>query len=138
MVFNFRRKETMTSTSQLPILQVDALRKTYRKLVAVRDISFAVYPQQVFCLVGPNGAGKTSVIDCIVGLKKPDGGDVHLFGERVSNLQRRNDIRSRIGIQLFRNFTLCFCPYFGRVCVYISPVGLCKYYYFYSITITYL
>lgn len=99
MVFNFRRKETMTSTSQLPILQVDALRKTYRKLVAVRDISFAVYPQQVFCLVGPNGAGKTSVIDCIVGLKKPDGGDVHLFGERVSNLQRRNDIRSRIGIQ---------------------------------------
>ena len=89
----------MTSTSQRPILQVDALRKTYRKLVAVRDIGFAVYPQQVFCLVGPNGAGKTSVIDCIVGLKKPDGGDVHLFGERVSNLQRRNDIRSRIGIQ---------------------------------------
>lgn len=89
----------MTSTSQRPILQVDALRKTYRKLVAVRDIGFTVYPQQVFCLVGPNGAGKTSVIDCIVGLKKPDGGDVHLFGERVSNLQRRNDIRSRIGIQ---------------------------------------
>ena len=89
----------MTSTSQVPILKVNTLRKTYRKLVAVRDISFAVYPQQVFCLVGPNGAGKTSVIDCIVGLKKPDSGDVHLFGENVSNLQRRKDIRSRIGIQ---------------------------------------
>ena len=52
------RKETMTSTSQRPILQVDALRKTYRKLVAVRDIGFAVYPQQVFCLVGPQWRGQ--------------------------------------------------------------------------------
>jgi len=55
---------------QMPILQVSNLCKTYDKLVAVRDVSFAVYPQQVFCLVGPNGAGKTSIIDCTVGLKK--------------------------------------------------------------------
>ena len=100
----------MTSTSstsspdsgrqeQVPILQIDTLCKTYGKLVAVQGASFTVYPQQVFCLVGPNGAGKTSIIDCIIGLKKPDSGDVNLFGERIPDLRRRKDIRSRIGIQ---------------------------------------
>ena len=102
--------EIMTSTSstsspdsgcreQTPVLQINALRKTYDKLVAVQKASFTVYPQQVFCLVGPNGAGKTSIIDCIVGLKKTDSGDIHLFGESIPNLRRRKDIRSRIGIQ---------------------------------------
>ena len=100
----------MTSTSnfsppasdyreQTPVLQINALRKSYGKLVAVQNANFTIYPQQVFCLVGPNGAGKTSIIDCIVGLKKPDSGDVHLFGERIPDLRRRKDIRSRIGIQ---------------------------------------
>ena len=84
---------------QIPILQINALRKVYGDLVAVQNASFTVYPQQVFCLVGPNGAGKTSIIDCIVGLKKPDSGDIHLFGESIPDLRRRKDIRSRIGIQ---------------------------------------
>ena len=100
----------MTSTSnfsspasdyrkQTPVLQINALCKSYGKLVAVQNTNFTVCPQQVFCLVGPNGAGKTSIIDCIVGLKKPDSGDIHLFGERIPDLRRRKDIRSRIGIQ---------------------------------------
>ena len=100
----------MTSTSstsspssscreQTPILQINALHKAYGKLVAIQDVSFAVYPQQVFCLVGPNGAGKTSIIDCIVGLKKPDSGDIHLFGESIPDLRRRKDMRSQIGVQ---------------------------------------
>ena len=84
---------------QTPVLQINALHKTYGKLVAVQNVSFSIYPQQVFCLVGPNGAGKTSIIDCIVGLKKPDSGDIHLFGESIPDLRRRKDIRSRIGIQ---------------------------------------
>ena len=84
---------------QTPTLQINALHKNYGELVAVQGVSFAVYPQQVFCLVGPNGAGKTSIIDCIVGLKKPDSGDIHVFGEKITNLRRRRDIRSRIGIQ---------------------------------------
>lgn len=82
-----------------PILQINALRKSYGKLVAIQNASFAVYSQQVFCLVGPNGAGKTSIIDCIIGLKRPDSGDIHLFGERIADLRRHKDIRSKIGVQ---------------------------------------
>ncbi len=90
---------TESSRDQMSIIQVNNLHKSYGKIVAVEDVSFTVYPQQVFCLVGPNGTGKTSIIDCIVGLKNPDSGDIHLFGERIPDLQRRKDIRSRIGIQ---------------------------------------
>ena len=90
---------TRPDRDRMPIVQVSNLCKSYDKLVAVQNASFTVYPQQVFCLVGPNGAGKTSIIDCIVGLKKPDSGDIHLFGENVPDLRRRRDIRSRIGIQ---------------------------------------
>ncbi|MDE3259269.1 MAG: ATP-binding cassette domain-containing protein [Gemmatimonadota bacterium] len=82
-----------------PVLEVKNLRKTYGKLVAVSEVSFSVFPKQVFCLVGPNGSGKTSIIDCILGLKKPDLGDVFIFGERCRNLLRRKDLLSRIGIQ---------------------------------------
>ena len=106
--------EIMTSTSsasspgngcreKMPILKVDALHKSYGKYIAVQNTSFAVYPRQVFCLVGPNGAGKTSIIDCIVGLKRPDSGDIQLLGESIPDLRRRKDIRSRIGIQFQEN-----------------------------------
>ena len=84
---------------QIPIIEVSNLCKSYDEFVAVQNASFTVYPQQIFCLVGPNGAGKTSTIDCIVGLKKPDSGYIHLFGERIPDLRRRKDIRGRIGIQ---------------------------------------
>ena len=84
---------------QTPIIKVSNLCKSYEKIIVVQNVSFTVYPQQVFCLVGPNGTGKTSIIDCILGLKKPDSGDIHLLGESISNLRRRKDIRSRIGVQ---------------------------------------
>ena len=82
-----------------PLIQVSNLCKSYDKVTVVQNASFTVYPQQVFCLVGPNGTGKTSIIDCILGLKNPDSGDIHLFGESISNLRRRRDIRSQIGVQ---------------------------------------
>ncbi|MDE0555569.1 MAG: ABC transporter ATP-binding protein, partial [Candidatus Poribacteria bacterium] len=88
-----------TSGDQIPIIQVSNLCKSYDGFAAVQNANFTVYPQQVFCLVGPNGAGKTSIIDCIVGLKKPDAGDIHLFGESIPDLRRRKDICSKIGIQ---------------------------------------
>lgn len=87
------------SGDQIPIIEVSNLCKSYDGFAAVQNANFTVYPQQVFCLVGPNGAGKTSIIDCIVGLKKPDTGDIHLFGESISDLRRRKDICSKIGIQ---------------------------------------
>jgi ABC-2 type transport system ATP-binding protein len=62
------------------IVQVERLRKTYGAIVAVEDISFEVKPGEIFGMVGPNGAGKTTTIECLEGLRKPDGGKVRVLG----------------------------------------------------------
>jgi len=83
---------------KMTVIQVDGLRKTYGDLVAVDGISFEVAEGEVFGMVGPNGAGKTTTIECIEGLRKPDGGRIH-----VLDMEPERDgyqLRRRIGVQL--------------------------------------
>jgi ABC-2 type transport system ATP-binding protein len=60
-------------------LQVDAVTKTYDKVVAVRDLSMSIEPGEMFGLIGPDGAGKTTTIRLMCGLLKPDAGSVRVF-----------------------------------------------------------
>lgn len=55
-------------------ITVQGLRKNYKTLRAVDGISFEVYQGEIFGMVGPNGAGKTTTIECVEGLRRPDGG----------------------------------------------------------------
>jgi len=83
---------------QKPIVQVEHLRKVYGSTVALDDVSFEIYQGEIFGMVGPNGAGKTTTIECIEGLRRPDGGHIRVLG-----LDPHRDgyaLRSRIGIQL--------------------------------------
>ena len=81
-----------------PILTVDNLRKTYGNLVAVDGISFQVQEGEVFGMVGPNGAGKTTTIECIEGLRQPDGGTITLLG--MGPQKDGYQLRQQIGMQL--------------------------------------
>ncbi len=47
---------------------------------AVRGVNIDIAPGETVALLGPNGAGKSTTIDMLLGLSKPDGGDVHVFG----------------------------------------------------------
>ena len=58
--------------------------KTYGKRTVVDHVSFRVAPGEVVGLLGPNGAGKTTRFYAVVGLVKPDGGQVHLGTEEVT------------------------------------------------------
>ena len=62
-------------------LETRKLRKTYGELVAVDDVTFSVSPGDVFGYLGPNGAGKTTSLRMMLGLIRPTGGGVRLFGE---------------------------------------------------------
>jgi lipopolysaccharide export system ATP-binding protein len=62
------------------------LGKSFGKRVVVRDVSLAVRRGEAVGLLGPNGAGKTTVFTMIMGLVKPDHGEVRLDGYRITRL----------------------------------------------------
>ncbi|MBJ8343078.1 alpha/beta fold hydrolase [Antrihabitans sp. YC2-6] len=66
-------------------LVVSALTKTYSNgFRAVDGVSFVVEHGQVLGLLGPNGAGKTTTLRMVLGLIKPQGGEVRVFGHKVT------------------------------------------------------
>jgi len=79
-------------------IEVHDLRKVYNGVSAVDGISFDVHEGEVFGLLGPNGAGKTTTVECIEGLRQPDGGEVSVLGHKHTSV--RNGIKELIGIQL--------------------------------------
>jgi len=79
------------------VVEVEDLRKTYGAIRAVDGVSFRVNEGEIFGLVGPNGAGKTTTIECMEGLRRPDGGRVRVFG--LDPLDRLA-LAPRIGVQL--------------------------------------
>ncbi len=64
-------------------LRVDQLRKRYRQVEALRNVSFTLHAGERLALLGPNGAGKTTLIRCLAGRTKPDGGSIELLGTRL-------------------------------------------------------
>lgn len=64
-------------------LQVHQLRKRFRKVQALQDVSFALRSGERLALLGPNGAGKTTLIRCLAGLTPPDSGSIELLGARL-------------------------------------------------------
>jgi ABC-2 type transport system ATP-binding protein len=91
----------MTSNPQggpEPVIFVRDLRKAYGDIKAVDGVSFEVRPGEIFGMVGPNGAGKTTTIECLEGLRTPDGGTMRVLG-----LDPRRDgyaLREIVGVQL--------------------------------------
>ncbi len=80
------------------VIEVSGLRKRYRDVVAVEEVSFSVGRGEIFGMVGPNGAGKTTTIECVEGLRRPDEGNVRVLGLDPS--RDGYALRERIGVQL--------------------------------------
>ncbi|PKO19088.1 MAG: multidrug ABC transporter ATP-binding protein [Chloroflexi bacterium HGW-Chloroflexi-10] len=79
------------------IIQAKGLHKIYGETIAVDNITFEIQRGEIFGMLGPNGAGKTTTIECIEGLRQPDGGTVQVFG--LDPQRNEYEIRERIGIQ---------------------------------------
>ena len=70
--------------------------KRYGAITALADISLTSRPGEVFALLGPNGAGKTTALNLLLGLVRPDGGTVQLFGKPPQTAESR----ARVGAML--------------------------------------
>jgi Cu-processing system ATP-binding protein len=76
------------------MIAIQRLKKSFKKSVALRDIHAGFDKGQVVSLIGPNGSGKTTLIKCILGLVKPDSGDILLDGHSIL---KNDEYRARIG-----------------------------------------
>lgn len=71
--------------AEVPLV-IEGLSKRYAKSTdryAVRDLSFRVDKGQVLGLLGPNGAGKTTTLRMLMGLIRPDDGEIRVFGHVI-------------------------------------------------------
>jgi ABC-2 type transport system ATP-binding protein len=73
----------------MAIVTISALSKRFGQVQAVRDVSFEVFPGEIFGLLGPNGAGKTTTIRMMMDIFKPDSGQVTIFGGEMNEASKR-------------------------------------------------
>jgi ABC-2 type transport system ATP-binding protein len=86
------------SPSPPPPVVVRGLSKAYAVKPAVRGVDLEVAAGEIFGLLGPNGAGKTTTVECLVGLRAPDAGEIHLCG--IDARRHPDAIRQRLGVAL--------------------------------------
>ena len=104
-------------------ITVKNLTKTYGEHVAVDNLSFTVPKGSVFGLLGANGAGKSTSLECILGTKKMDCGEVFILGKNP--VKDRTDVFEKTGVQfqeakyqeLIKVSELCE----NTACVYKNP-----------------
>jgi ABC-2 type transport system ATP-binding protein len=75
-----------------PTITVSHISKTFGDVKAVNDVSFDVYPGEIFGLLGPNGAGKTTSIRMMLDIFRPENGTISIFGGRMNE-----GMKNRIG-----------------------------------------
>lgn len=71
-----------------PILRVNALTKNYGGETAVNGIDLSIKPGEFLGLLGPNGAGKTTTIKLLIGLTRPDSGEIRYQGRNFFHFPR--------------------------------------------------
>lgn len=94
-----------------PLLEVRELTVSYGGVVAVDDVSFAMFAGQLVGLIGPNGAGKTTCIDALTGFTMPTRGKVHFDGQPLDSVSphqraRRGFTRTFQSLELFEDLTV--------------------------------
>lgn len=68
------------------ILEVNKVVKNYNQRCVVNGVSLTIEPGQIVGLLGPNGSGKTTCFNMIIGLTKPDEGQVIFDGKDITNV----------------------------------------------------
>jgi ABC-type sugar transport system ATPase subunit len=69
-----------------PVLQLKDVTKTYGRVAALTGVDLKVNPGDFYVVTGPPGSGKSVLLRLILGLEKPDTGEIRLHGQDVTNL----------------------------------------------------
>jgi len=77
-------------------IEIENLKKSFKKLAVLKGVNLTVKPGEVFTLLGPNGAGKTTIIRILSTLFKPDSGKIIVNGYNLKT--QPQEIRQSIGL----------------------------------------
>jgi ABC-type transporter Mla maintaining outer membrane lipid asymmetry ATPase subunit MlaF len=76
-----------------PVVHVDRLVKKFGPdKIAVNEVSFDLYENQITSLLGPNGSGKTTIFNCLIGIYKQTSGTVTMANEQGIDYDTRNNM----------------------------------------------
>ena len=91
----------------MPLLELNAVAKSYGALKVTDDITLAVEAGQTLGILGPNGAGKTTLFNLISGVYKPEPGASIVFdGDDITGWEPHEIARHGIG-RTFQNIRIC-------------------------------
>lgn len=79
----------------MQVITIQSLTKSYQNRVILDHVDLQVSAGSVIGLLGRNGAGKSTLIECTIGMREFQQGQVHLFGEPLAQLSQAN--KARIG-----------------------------------------
>jgi putative ABC transport system ATP-binding protein len=77
------------------LLQARDLALSYGRTPALRGVSATVDGGEIVAVTGPSGSGKSSLLHCLAGVLRPDGGSVHFAGERIDTWSEADRSRLR-------------------------------------------
>lgn len=94
--------ETKTATvnnTTRPAIVIEHLYKQFGANKVLDDFNLTVYDQENVVVLGKSGSGKSVLIKCIIGLLKPDKGNIFIFDKNIPELEHAelDEIRSKIG-----------------------------------------
>ena len=94
-----------------PILNVKNITKEFSGVQVLKNVSIAVNPGEIHCLVGENGCGKSTLVKCISGVYAPDQGEIVLNGQSFKKLTTSQAIRNGVQViyqdmSLFRHMSV--------------------------------
>jgi len=94
-----------------PLLEVQNLKLAFGGHLALADVSFELFPEEILGLIGPNGAGKTSVLNSITMFYHPQEGKISFKGKEITGLRPHQIARIGIArtfqhIELFSGLTV--------------------------------
>jgi cobalt/nickel transport system ATP-binding protein len=89
----------MTEEPKRPMIHLKAIRFSYPDGPPVlKDLDFKIHAGDRIGLIAPNGSGKTTLFHIIMGILKPDAGEIKVFGKRVTREKDFLEVRRRVGL----------------------------------------
>src|SRR5688572_25289321 len=85
----------MIAGADEPVLELDRISLAFDDKVILRDVSFSLRRGHTKIILGASGSGKSTILKLILGLLKPDGGEIRVNGERVDTMSEREMMKVR-------------------------------------------